>query len=626
MVYAEVAMDIADEYNFFGVGQSSVHTQPTATVVTEENLQQGLEWQRYIADADYTVKESSESNEVPSSVDIAPSSSSVSPMAEADIPIPNSFDRPQGSPFEPPRYLNEEQSMAFTIIAEHLQQLLMGADPPQLLMVIHGQGGTGKTQLLQAITQMFSDVGCADHLAKTALSGVAACQIGGKTVHSWGTLPAGKGTPRNDSWIYRPSPKTARRRHTNMHNTWLLATDEMSLMTTDTLYLLSQVVSSYRLANAIPRTLVDTPFAGLSVVLLGDFHQFPPVGGRNRALYIQHPTSNKCQLGRNIYVEFNTVINLFQQVRITDPVWLDILSRARIGGCTSDDLSEIRRLVLTMNDCQVPDFSVPPWMHAVLITARNSVQTHWNNRATEKHSSISGEVLFICPAEDSTHGQPLDSRQRMTVAGMSLKDTEQLPTMLRLVKGMRVMVTCNLATAANLSNGSRGTVVDFKLDVREDHIVDEDIVDRTVFLHYPPALVIVELDFCEIPALPGLSKNQVPLMPEKCNFTFGSQPSTRVTRRQLALTPAYAFTDFKSQGQTIDHVLVDIGRTTCFGLSPFNAYVALSRSRGRDTIRLLRDFDNNLFLRHPSEDLRIEELRIDRLVGETTKLFKSKHQ
>ncbi|KAG2139646.1 hypothetical protein DEU56DRAFT_688293, partial [Suillus clintonianus] len=59
------------------------------------------------------------------------------------------------------------------------------------------------------------------------------------------------------------------------------------------------------------------------------------------------------------------------------------------------------------------------------------------------------------------------------------------------------------------------------------------------------------------------------------------------------LAPAYTFTDFKSQGQTIEHVLVDIGRTTCFALSPFNAYVALSRSCGRDSIRLLRDFDNN---------------------------------
>ncbi|KAG1883198.1 uncharacterized protein F5891DRAFT_1094749 [Suillus fuscotomentosus] len=91
---------------------------------------------------------------------------------------------------------------------------------------------------------------------------------------------------------------------------------------------------------------------------------------------------------------------------------------------------------------------------------------------------------------------------------------------------------------------------------------------------------------------------------------MGTGPSTRITRRQLPVTPAYAFTDFKAQGQTIDHVLVDIGRTTCFRLSPFNAYVALSRN-----------FDNDLFLQHPNEDLRIEDNRIERLAEETKKRF-----
>ncbi|KAG1832383.1 hypothetical protein EV424DRAFT_1312987, partial [Suillus variegatus] len=69
------------------------------------------------------------------------------------------------------------------------------------------------------------------------------------------------------------------------------------------------------------------------------------------------------------------------------------------------------------------------------------------------------------------------------------------------------------------------------------------------------------------------------------------------------LSPAYAFTDFKSQGQTINHILVNIGKTSSFALSPFNAYVALSHSHGRDTIRLLQDFEDDLFTRHPSESL-----------------------
>ncbi|KAJ8587746.1 hypothetical protein M405DRAFT_934534 [Rhizopogon salebrosus TDB-379] len=117
------------------------------------------------------------------------------------------------------------------------------------------------------------------------------------------------------------------------------------------------------------------------------------------------------------------------------------------------------------------------------------------------------------------------------------------------------------------------------------------------YLHHPPALLIIQLDY------------------------FGSTPSTRITRRQFPLSPVYAFTDFKSQGQTIEHVSVDIGKTTFFKLSPFNAYVALSRSRSRKTTRPLRDFDNVLFLQYPSEDLCTEDQQIDAIVEETKKRY-----
>lgn len=138
--------------------------------------------------------------------------------------------------------------------------------------------------------------------------------------------------------------------------------------------------------------------------------------------------------------------------------------------------------------------------------------------------------MLICPAEDSAHGLPLEPRQRLFVAGMSLKDTEQLPTMLRLAKGMQVMVTRNLATVANHSNGSRGKVVEIKLDSREDEVAEEAIRAGKVFLNYPPAVVVLELDFCDLAPLPGLSERQVPLMPETFKFSIGSNPSTIITK------------------------------------------------------------------------------------------------
>ncbi len=90
-----------------------------------------------------------------------------------------------------------------------------------------------------------------------------------------------------------------------------------------------------------------------------------------------------------------------------------------------------------------------------------------------------------------------------------------------------------------------------------------------------------------------------------------------VTRVQLPMTGAYAFTDYRSQGQTVPYVIADIGKPPSQDVSPFGAYIALSRSHGASNIRLLRDFNDKLFTTHPSQDLRDEEVRLRGLADET---------
>lgn len=509
-------------------------------------------------------------------------------------------------------------------LAYELDDILCVRQPPQLLMQIHGQGGTGKTRLLHAITEMFTARGCRDRLAKTALSGVAASQIGGSTLHSWATIPANlKGLPTSDSWIYHPKVETMKQREKNMRNKVLLVVDEGSMLTTDLLCFVSQVTGAYRESAGIPNASSTIPFGGLGVLVMVDFHQFPPVASPTHSLYHPSPTTTRCQLGRNLYLQFTTVVQLDQQMRITDPVWHDILQRSRDGACTADDLTIIRSLILSDDTCEVPNFAIAPWNDAILITPRNSVQTYWNHRAVIKHCISTHNTLYTCYAEDSAHGTGLNMSQQLQVARLPLKDTEHTPTVLRLAIDMRVMVTRNLATSANLCNGSRGRIVEIHLDGREPLLATDTWRKREVNLLYPPALIIVELDFCDLFTLPGLKPRQVPLSPIEVKFSITSTDKnhTRITRRQYPLTAAYAFTDYKAQGQTIDHILVDIGKTTSFSLSPFNAYVALSRSRGRNSIRLLRDFEDSLFTRHPSEFLREEDLRIKELARETMTKF-----
>jgi len=87
----------------------------------------------------------------------------------------------------------------------------------------------------------------------------------------------------------------------------------------------------------------------------------------------------------------------------------------------------------------------------------------------------------------------------------------------------------------------------------------------------------------------------------------------RILRRQYAMTPGYAFTDYKSQGQTI---IIDIGRPPTRSLSPFswNVCCAIKELGERhDQAPEGWDFDDELFQHHPSEALRLDMERLEAL-------------
>jgi hypothetical protein len=117
---------------------------------------------------------------------------------------------PQSVPQDRPRlsHLNKEQCRAHNIIKNHLLAHLNGRKPPQLLMLVLGQGGTGKSTLIRAITKTFDEWKVSQLLCKTATTGVMASLISRTTLHSWGCIPTKN--PSNDDWTQRSSQNTAR--------------------------------------------------------------------------------------------------------------------------------------------------------------------------------------------------------------------------------------------------------------------------------------------------------------------------------------------------------------------------------------------------------------------------------
>ena len=512
--------------------------------------------------------------------------------------------------------LNKRQVMAHTIVTSHLKSYLSQQNPPQRLMIVHGQGGTGKMALLNAISQTFDDLGASALLAKTAMSGVAASIIGGQTLHSWAALPII--APQTNKWLTHPGKDVKARRQKNMEKVLWLTIDEMSMLTSPMLVLLSQVTGMFR--TGIPSSDASTPFGGLNVVLLGDFHQLPPVAkGKTELYHPRPPPPETSNLGRCIYEQFEIVVKLDEQIRIQDQGWNDILQCARTGDCTKDDIASIRKLVLTSPECDIPNFALPPWNEMILVTSRNSVRSSWNDFMVTQHARRTSQIRYVVYARDRRNdGQPLTKQQRLAVAHLKLDETNNLPHKVELVVGMKAMVTLNISPENDLANGSRGIIEDIILNPKERVDASESNIIR---LQYPPAVVLFRPLFCRDRKFPGLRTGIVPIFPSHQSFKIGGRSGIRVDRDQIALTAAYAFTDFKSQGQTIESAIVDLAKPPSGSIDGFHAYVALSRSRGMKTIRLLRDFEEKLFTVHPSEHLRCEDVRLERLEMDTQKRY-----
>lgn len=134
-----------------------------------------------------------------------------------------------------------------------------------------GPAGTGKSVLMRAIIAQLKKKFAKDpeRLAVTASTGLAACNIGGMTLHSFAGIGLGKEDVATLVKKIRRNPKAKNR----WIKTKILVIDEISMVDGDLFDKLSQ----------IGRTLRNNgrPWGGIQLVITGDFFQLPPVPDRD---------------------------------------------------------------------------------------------------------------------------------------------------------------------------------------------------------------------------------------------------------------------------------------------------------------------------------------------------------
>ncbi|NXN19514.1 PIF1 helicase, partial [Indicator maculatus] len=320
---------------------------------------------------------------------------------------------PHSAPPLVPQVSSVERRPSARLSAE--QEAVLGAVKSGKSIFFTGCAGTGKSFLLKKIMGSLPP----KSTYATASTGVAACHIGGTTLHAFAGIGSGKAP-------LEQCIQLAERPGVRQH--WLacqhLIIDEISMVDGKFFDKLEAV------ARAVRKR--DESFGGIQLIICGDFLQLPPVCKANEEtkFCFQARSWRKC-------IHIN--MELTEVRRQTDKTFVSLLSAVRLGRCTEE---VTRQLMQTATNRSERDGILA----TRLCTHKDDVETT-NERRLQQ---LSGELHTF---------EALDSDPML----MKLIDA-QCPVggRVELKVGAQVMLAKNLDMSQGLVNGARGVVVGFE--------------------------------------------------------------------------------------------------------------------------------------------------------------------
>ncbi|KAJ3575597.1 hypothetical protein NP233_g982 [Leucocoprinus birnbaumii] len=481
--------------------------------------------------------------------------------------------------------LNLKQRRAFNIVRDHA---LNARGTRQFLLYIGGAAGTGKTRVIEAIMDFFYSRNELQRLRLGAYTGVAAKNIGGLTLHCLLAL-----SQRDEKRGYSSSVLNDLSQAWNSVEYFVI--DEISMVSCKDLYNVSRSLRDIKGCNK--------PFGGINMIFCGDFAQLPPIN--QTRLYSNIDVSQlsssmtiagqKTLKGRLLWLSLTHVVLLTESVRQnteTDAPFVGLLNRLRTGTCNTSDFAILTSRVIENNFIDWIH-----WLDAPIIVAENAQKDAINVAATQAFANRTRQSVYDFYATDSLNGSEIDDPElQQYLLTLPSNVTEARVGKLALVKGMKVMVLQNYDVEHGIVNGVMGTLDSVRYTV--------GINDRK-----HATSCVVTCNSVDGEPLPGLHANQLAVLEDTVRMSFkraNDNHSITITRRQLPLVPAYALTNHKSQGQTLDKAIVDLEGT--HGSEP--PYVMATRVRHLDDLLILRPFKINRITCHMSKAIRTEERRL----------------
>jgi len=439
---------------------------------------------------------------------------------------------------------------------------------------LSGGAGTGKSYVLRALREMAerfyrsrAGENYEQNLTMTlAPTGKAAFIAGGATIHSVLHIPANQSLTFNR--LDYESLNTLRTQISHI-NLWLI--DEISMVGHRMLSFVDQRLQEVHNSRQI--------FGGTSVIAFGDLYQLPPVMDgfvfadlSSSASHVAHYNA----LAPNLWKENFTMFELTTIMRQQDSrSFAELLARVREGNQSSQDLNVLQSRVIA------PDAANYPHSAQHLFKTNNQVETH--NISVYERST---DQKYLIRSIDSVVGAiSTDMASHiLNIIPSDSRKTAQLPCTLPLAVGCRYEISVNVNVSDGLANGAGGIIKHIQLTT--DNFTASGIVwmlfddnnvgtrtradRRTLFKSH-------------------IDRTWTPILPLSRQFQVGRSHSAQVLRKQFPLRQSAAKTIHRSQGDTIDQVVVDF---TSSRKEPHIHYVGLSRVRTLEGLFILNLCEN----------------------------------
>ncbi|MBN1283291.1 MAG: AAA family ATPase [Proteobacteria bacterium] len=400
-------------------------------------------------------------------------------------------------------------------INEQFAQALKLMEGGRRNLFVTGKAGTGKSTLLSYFREHTKR-----QVVVVAPTGVAAVNVGAQTLHSFfGFKPdvtvekarraAKKALDEDRARVYREMDT--------------LIIDEVSMVRAD---LFDCADAFLRVA----RGSKSKPFGGVSVVLIGDLYQLPPVVAQREREIFTHHYRSPFFFDSNAYPEMGVeILELEKIYRQHDDEFIAILNAVRNNTIDEAGIAELNGRVINGKDAD----------GSIYLTALNREADEINE---EKLAKLKGRARGF----------------EASVSGSFDEKSYPADRVIRLKRSAQVMLLNN-DSLGRWINGTIGTVVGMDGESVSVKLADGSVVDVV-----PHTWRMFRFD------MDHKSKRII------------SEPVGKFT--QLPVMLAWAVTIHKSQGKTFDSAVIDAGRAFAAG----QVYVALSRLRTIEGMRLAR--------------------------------------